>query len=130
MAQVRKTQKTEVSVEEFLDSIADPVRKADATTMVQLLREVTGAEARMWGPAIIGFGDGSYVSANGKSNDWFRLGFSPRKASTTLYGMGNFQGDELTRLGKHELSGGCLHLKRLADIDLNVLRKIVERLWA
>jgi len=130
VAQVRKTQKNDVAVEDFLDSIADPVRKADAKTMVQLLREVTGTEPRMWGPAIIGFGDGSYVSANGASNDWFRLGFSPRKSSTTLYGMGHFQGDELSRLGKHELSGGCLHLKRLADIDLAVLRKIVEKLWA
>lgn len=129
MAQVRKTQKTAASVQEFLDAIPDPVRRGDAAALVALLKEVTGEEPRMWGGAIIGFGDGSYVSANGKSNDWFRLGFSPRKNATTIYGMGGYQGDELPLLGQYELSGGCLYLKRLAEVDTTVLKRILENLW-
>ena len=130
MAQARKTQKTEQSVNEFLETITDPVRQSDAIAMVAMMKEVTATEPRMWGGSLVGFGDDQYLSANGKSNDWFRLGFSPRKSSVTIYGMGRYQGDELSVLGKHELSGGCLHIKSLADVDLNILKTILGKLWA
>ena len=82
----------------------------------------------MWGSSIVGFGDFSYTNASGHENDWFLAGFSPRKAALTLYIYGGFDRYEslMAKLGKHKTSGSCLHIKRLADVDLAVLEALVS----
>ncbi len=93
-----------------------------------MLRRVTKAEPKMWGANIVGFGDHRLVYESGRELDWFLVGFSPRKAALTLYGMGGAKLDAPTakRLGKHETGGGCLYVRRLEDVDAKVLEEIAR----
>ncbi|QIM22328.1 DUF1801 domain-containing protein [Phycicoccus sp. HDW14] len=128
----RKTTATGGDVEEFVSGVRDERRRADAQEALALLREVTGAEPRMWGPSTIGFGRQPYSTADGKQREWFAVGLSPRKAALTLYGL-TYDGsndDLLGRLGPHTTGKGCLYVKRLADLDRNVLTELVGRAWA
>lgn len=121
-----KTQRTGASVAEFIDAIPDESVRQDCRTLVDLLRRVTGAEPEMWGTSIIGFGDYHYKYASGRENDWFYLGFAPRKRELALYvvaDMERFKG-LLQRLGKYRTGKYCLYVKRLSDIDLGVLEQI------
>ncbi len=123
-----KTRPTRQSVAAFLKALPDEARRADCRTLAAMMREVTGAEGRMWGPAIVGFGDYRYKYASGRQGDWFLAGFSPRKNDLTIYvmsGLGEY-GEQLARLGKHKAAKSCLYVKRLSDINLDVLRDIVE----
>jgi uncharacterized protein YdhG (YjbR/CyaY superfamily) len=124
-----KTKKTEASVTQFLDSIADEKKRADAYTLLDMFQKATKAEPKMWGGAIIGFGDYHYVSpATGREGDWFIAGFSPRKAALTLYAMGSHweQHSELLHaLGKYSMGKGCLYIKRLDDVDKATLKKLI-----
>jgi hypothetical protein len=124
-----KTKKTRASVNEFLQQIEDPDQRKDAKAIVKLMREVTGARPKMWGPSIIGFGDYHYVYESGREGDWFLTGFSPRKGKTSIYTLCGFDKSKalLKKLGKHKTSKSCLYIKSLQDIDLDVLREIVER---
>jgi hypothetical protein len=124
-----KTKPTEQEVEQFLSAIADEQQREDSRAIVSLMSEVTGAEARMWGPSIVGFGHRRYRYADGRENDWMQTGFSPRKQNLTLYITGGFdeRGDLLERLGKHKVGKGCLYVKRLKDVDQGVLRELVRR---
>jgi Domain of unknown function (DU1801) len=122
-----KTKKTKASVGEFIDGVADDRRK-DCRALVKLMKKATGADAKMWGPSIIGFGDYSYVSEKtGRAGDWFQIGFSPRKADLTLYLMGGLSrhSKRIAKLGKHKVAGSCLHIKRLEDVDLAVLEDLL-----
>lgn len=123
-----KTTRTEASVEQFLASVPEP-RQADARAVNDLLTEVTGVEPAMWGPAIVGFGERQLTYASGRELDWFEVGFSPRKAATTLYLTEGFDGyDELLgRLGPHSTGASCLYLKRLSAVDSGVLEELVRR---
>lgn len=116
-------------VDAFLASVSDERRRADARTLVSLMAEVTGEEPRMWSGSIVGFGSYHYVYESGREGDWAAVGFSPRKASTTVYLMEGFDGyaDLLARLGPHSTGKSCLYLKRLDDVDLDVLREMVRR---
>lgn len=127
-----KTQPNDASVEEFLAGIADPVRQRDARTVCALMAEVTGQPPVMWGSSIVGFGSFHYTYASGRSGDWMAVGFSPRKASTTLYLMDGFESypELLDRLGPHSTGKACLYVKRLADVDHSVLRDLVARSYA
>jgi hypothetical protein len=122
-----KTKPTNASVEAFIGAIADDERRQDCLTILALMRDVTGDEPRMWGPSIIGFGDLSYRGASGESA-WFKAGFSPRKRELTLYLMGGFARFDalMARLGKHKTGKSCLYIKRVRDVDLAVLRDLVE----
>lgn len=122
-----KTKAHDASVEAFLDAVADERRRADGRAVLELMREVTGEEPKMWGPSIVGFGTYHYRYASGHEGDSCLTGFSPRKAALTLYVMPGFaRFDEiLGRLGKFKAGKGCLYLKRLADVDLAVLRELV-----
>ena len=122
-----KTQRTEASVAEFLDNVADPKRRADAIAVAALIAEETGAEPAMWGSSIVGFGSYHYQYASGQRGDWPSVGLSPRKASLTVYLSTGFDGaaDLLGRLGPHSLGKSCLYLKRLSDVDQSVLRELV-----
>ena len=123
-----KTKKNNASVTEFLNSVEDEKRRKDAKSVLKMMKEVTGEKPKMWGPSIIGFGDYHYKYASGREGDWFKVGFSPRKNALTLYIMTGFSRyDELMgKLGKYKTGKGCLYIKRLEDVDGEVLRKLVE----
>ena len=123
-----KTQPTDESVDDFLDAIEAEHRRADAGAICALMKNVSGHEPQMWGAAMVGFGRYSYIYANGRGGEWFEIGFSPRKQSLTLYLSGGFEQHKelLSRLGKHSTSKACLYIKRLSDVDVAVLRELVE----
>jgi hypothetical protein len=121
-----KTKATAASVEGFL-ARQPAARRADCEMLVQLMREATGEPPTMWGASIVGFGRYAQARSGGKSFEWPVVGFSPRKNDLTLYLMQGFAGSEglLARLGKHRTGKACLYIKRLADVDLEVLRELV-----
>jgi hypothetical protein len=124
-----KTQPTGEDVEAFLAAIPDERRRADARAVRDLLARVTGEPAVMWGQAIVGFGEQHLRYDSGRELDWMVIGFSPRKASTTIYlsdGFGAYT-DLLGRLGQHTTGVACLHVKRLADVDPGVLEELLTR---
>lgn len=124
-----KTRPTKVSVAKFIDGLADERRRTECQTLVELMSTVSGEKPVMWGGGIVGFGTYHYKYASGREGDWPRTGFSPRKSSLTVYCMPGFSGqkDLLDKLGKHKTSVSCLYIKKLEDVDLGVLRQIVER---
>ena len=123
-----KTKPTAKSVPDFLDSMDDPVRKKDCQTIAAMMEELTGSKPKMWGDSIVGFGDYRYKYASGREGDWFLVGFSPRKQNLTLYIMGylEFYTDILKGLGKFKHGKGCLYIKKLEDIDLDVLKTLIS----
>lgn len=128
MAGEPKTRPTSVDPRVFLAGVADPKRRADALELLDEMQVLSGYAPEMWGEAIVGYGRYTYDYANGRALEWPRLGFSPRKQDLTLYLMQDFEGREalLARLGRHRISKACLYLKRLADVDRDVLRELVR----
>jgi len=124
-----KTKPTGENVEDFLNSVEHSVRKADGLLLLGLMKEVTGDEPKMWGPSIIGFGSVHYKYASGRELDWFKTGFSPRKRSLTIYSTTGYAKHEdlLAKLGKHRLGKGCLYINKMADIDKDVLKKLIKK---
>lgn len=122
-----KTKQNDASVEEFLGAVANERRREDAFAALELLTRVTGREPRMWGTSIVGFGSYRYRYASGRTGEWPRIGFSPRKQNLTVYVMPGFSNyDEiLSRLGKHRTGKSCLYVNKLADIDMGVLEELV-----
>lgn len=124
-----KTQKNNASVKDFINAVEDEQKRTDAHELLRLFEKVTGEKATMWGTSIIGFGQYHYKSDRSKQEgDWPLTGFSPRKQNITLYIMSGFgdQKKSLEKLGKHKVSGGsCLYIKRLSDIDVSVLEKLI-----
>lgn len=124
-----KTRPTEQSVERYLEQIADEQQRADSRALSAIMAEVSGAEPRMWGENIVGFGSYHYRYASGREGDWMLTGFAPRKQNLTLYlsyGLEQ-QADLLGRLGKHKIGKACLYIKRLSDVDQAVLRELIRR---
>lgn len=124
-----KTKKTAADVKGFLAGIADEQQCADATKVVKLMQKLTGAKPVLWGPSIVGFGDYRYVYDSGREMDWFVVGFSPRKAALTFYGMAG-EAELLKTLGKHKTGKGCVYIKKLEDVDLAVLGELIKRSMA
>ncbi|MBK6869877.1 MAG: DUF1801 domain-containing protein [Kineosporiaceae bacterium] len=124
-----KTRPTGASVEDFLASVADPRRHTEARAVCDLMTEATGLPPEMWGDSIVGFGRHTYATARGESLEWPPVGFSPRKASLTVYLLNGFDryGDLLAQLGPHTLGRACLYLKRLDAIDQGTLRELIVR---
>ena len=124
-----KTQVNDASVEAFLNTIEDAKKRQDSFTVLELMKEVTGAEPKMWGSSIIGFGDTHYKYATGREGDWFLTGFSPRKQNLTLYIAGGFDehAELMQTLGKHKIGKGCLYINKLSDIDQAKLRELIKR---
>ncbi|HET9400651.1 MAG TPA: DUF1801 domain-containing protein [Candidatus Acidoferrales bacterium] len=121
-----KTKKTEASVDAFINSLpAD--RRADAKALAKLMQEVSKQKPKMWGPSIVGFGSYHYKYDSGREGDMPLICFSPRKAATVVYGMGAADKALLGKLGKHKLSGSCLHIQKLADLDAAVLKELVAK---
>jgi hypothetical protein len=124
-----KTKPTQVSVPAFIDALTDETKRADTKALVKLMQTVTGEKAKLWGPSIVGFGSCHYKYESGREGDMPLAAFSPRKAAIVVYSLTGFAGSEelRTRLGKHTASGGCLHIKRLADVDQKVLERMVVK---
>ena len=124
-----KTKQHDGDVAEFSRSYADSEQKqADSFALVELMREITGQEPKMWGDTMIGFGQYHYKSARSRQEgDWMRVGFSPRKAAISLYVYSAIPEQEqlLPSLGKYKMGKGCIYVKRLTDIDREVLKKII-----
>jgi hypothetical protein len=122
-----KTRRTNASVGAFLKKV-DASRREDCEALVRIMKRATGAEPKMWGPSIVGFGDYQYKYASGREGDWFLVGFSPRARDLTLYLMaGVDRFPELrARLGKHTLGKSCLYIKRLDDVDVKTLGELVD----
>jgi hypothetical protein len=126
-----KTQATGGDVTAFLDAVPAAGRRADAHALRALIERVTGSAATMWGPSIVGFGSQPYTNTTG-THDWFAVGFSPRKAAMTIYGIHDGDGPAdplLDELGPHTTGKGCLYVKRLADVDEAVLERLVRDAW-
>lgn len=126
-----KTKPTAISVDAFLDAVADPARRADGRAVDALMRRVTGLEPRMWGPSIVGYGSYRYQYDSGHGGEACRIGFSPRKAELVLYVLADLPGqdEDLARLGKHRTGKSCLYVKTLAGVDMAVLERIVRGCW-
>ena len=124
-----KTKKNEASVEDFLNAIKDDAVRTDSIAIVKMMQKATGDKPKMWGSSIIGFGNVKLKYESGRELDWMKIGFSPRKANLTLYGIKNSQGDDtlLEKLGKYKEGKGCLYINKLADIDTAVLKKMIEQ---
>lgn len=124
-----KTQPNDQSVADFIDSVEPEWKRDDARELLTLLEKITGEKPVMWGDSIVGFGNYHYKYKTGREGDWFLAGFSPRKTSMTIYIMGGFEGQEehLENLGKHKKSVGCLYVKKLVDIDLNILEQMTRK---
>jgi hypothetical protein len=123
-----KTKPTEVSVADFLARVESEQVRDDCREIIKLMKKATGFPAKMWGPSIIGFGQYHYKYESGHEGDMCLVGFSPRKGNLTLYVLGDFPGQEalLKKLGKCKVSKACLYVKKLEDIDMKVLEKIVK----
>jgi hypothetical protein len=123
-----KMQATGNSVEEFLAAVEHPVRRQDGDRLLELMTAVTGQEAAMWGPTIVGFGRYHYKYDSGREGDAPAVGFSPRKAGLSLYGLASGPGAAglIGRLGKHRMGVGCLYINKLADVDDAVLAELVR----
>ncbi len=123
-----KTQPTDGDVTAFLNSIEDPQKREDAFAILEMMRDVTAAEPKMWGESIVGFGDYHYKYASGREGDWFQVGFSPRKQSMTLYlTYGIEEKTELMKdLGTYKTGKACLYVKRLSDVNRDTLKELVR----
>jgi hypothetical protein len=122
-----KTRATDASVVGYLRSIPDVARRQDCLHMFEIMKRVTGAEPRLWGAGMVGFGSYHYRYESGREGDWFVTGFSPRKGDLTLYIMAGFDRypELLERLGKFKTGKSCLYVKKLADVDEQVLFELI-----
>ena len=122
-----KTKPTTQSPKQFIESIADERKRSDSRVLARMMEEITGSRAKMWGPSIIGFGRWHYKYESGRENDWFAVGFSPRKEALTLYLMAGFDRfpQIMKKLGKFKTSKGCLYIKKLEDVDPTALRDLI-----
>lgn len=121
-----KTKLNNASVDKFLKGVKDEQTRADCYQIIEIMNKATKAEPKMWGTSIIGFGNIHLKYESGRELDWFPIGFSPRKQNITLYLMGGLEQKELLdKLGKYSTGKGCLYIKKLADVDIKVLNKLV-----
>ncbi len=127
MAEI-KTKPTEVSVDQFLEAVPDPQRREDGKKVREMMERITGQPATMWGPSIVGFGRYRYQYESGRSGEMCRIGFSPRAKELVLYiteGYDRYQ-PLMDKLGKHRTGKSCLYIKRLADVDQDVLEELMR----
>lgn len=122
-----KTVPNDASVEDYLNGVDNETKRQDSFALLDLMQKATGEKPTMWGDSIVGFGTYQYVYASGRTGDWPLVGFAPRKQALTLYIMSGFDSyDELLgTLGKHSTGKSCLYIKRLSDVDTEVLRELV-----
>lgn len=126
-----KTRETNASVKDFLNSIENKERREDGFRLLEMFTRLTGKKAKMWGPAIIGFGSVMLKYPDGRELDWPPASFSPRKQNLTLYVHTGTEKQKklLEKLGKHSTSVSCLYIKRLSDVDVKVLEKVIAEAY-
>jgi hypothetical protein len=124
-----KTKATDASVEKFIKTVSDKQKQQDSKTIMDLMQTATKAPPKMWGSAIVGFGERHLKYDSGREMDWMIIGFSPRKQNLTLYIPGGLdkQADLLEKLGKHTTGKGCLYINKLEDVNMPTLKKIIQR---
>jgi hypothetical protein len=124
-----KTKETSASVEDFINSVKDEVKRKDSFTILKMMQKASKEKPKMWGSSMIGFGNKIYKSpTTGREVEWFKIGFSPRKASISLHLVLDIKkhAAELKKLGKHKIGVGCLYINKLNDIDVKVLEKLIN----
>lgn len=123
-----QTKETNNSVKAFINKVTDETKRKDSFTLIELMEKESGFPAKLWGPAIVGFGSYHYKYESGREGDAPMAGFSPRVQSISIYLATNFEGREelLKQFGKHKVSKACIYVKKLEDIDMAVLRKMVK----
>lgn len=124
-----KTKPTSASVEKFLNTVKDEQKRKDCFVLLEMMKEATGEEPVLWSSSMIGFGKKRYKSpATGREVDWLRIGFSPRKANLSLYLSAGIKehAAALKKLGKHKTGVGCLYINKLEEIDLKILKGIID----
>jgi hypothetical protein len=124
-----KTQETSSSVEDFLNKVPEEQKRKDSFVLVRLMEKASKEKPKMWGSSMIGFGNVRYKSpATGREVDWFKIGFSPRKANLSLHLIFDMKAhaDELKKLGKHKTGVGCLYINKLEDVDMKVLEVLIN----
>lgn len=124
-----KTKKTELSVEAFLKKVPEEQKQKDAFAILEMMEKATKSKGKMWGSAIIGFGEKLLKYESGRELDWFVMGFSPRKQNFALYIPGTLEKQQvlLKKLGKHKTGKGCLYINKLEEVDLKVLKEIINQ---
>lgn len=124
-----KTKENDANVIAFINSIEDPIKKDDCFVLIPILEKISGFKAKMWGTKIIGFGSYVYKTKAGKEGEWFLIGFSPTKANVSLHLMFGLEDepDLLSKLGKFKIGKGCLYIKKLSDINMNVLEELMKK---
>jgi hypothetical protein len=124
-----KTKRNKGDVEAFLNSVPNDKKRQDSFAVLELIKQVTGMKPEMWGDSIVGFGSYHYKYKSGREGDWFLTGFSPRKQNLTLYIMSGFDDYDklLGKLGKHSTGKSCLYIKKLDDVDTDVLKDLVKQ---
>lgn len=122
-----KTTQTSISVDDYISAIKDETMRKDSFSLTQLIKKQTGLEPKMWGPSIVGFGSHHYKYESGREGDSPNIAFSPRASSIAIYLSGNFDDREnlLQKFGKYKSDKGCVHIKTLAEIDKDVLKKMI-----
>jgi len=122
-----KTKPTTAKVKDFINKVPDEQTRADCFTILKMMEEITGEKPRMWGASLVGFGTLTYRNAKGKGVDWMMTGFSPRKQNLSLYIMSGFDANPelMSKLGKHTTGKGCLYIKRLSDVHIPTLKKLI-----
>lgn len=122
-----KTKVNEASVTDFLNSVADEQKRKDSFEILKIMKQVSKEDAKMWGTSIIGFGSYHYKGASGREGDWMLIGFSPRKQNITLYIIPGFElyPALMKKLGKYSTGKSCLYIKRLSDVDVDVLKELM-----
>ena len=123
-----KTKQTESSVEDFISKVENEQKRKDSYALLRLMEKASNERPKMWGSSIIGFGNKRYKSpSSGREVDWFKIGFSPRKANLTVYLIDLQQhAGALKKLGKHKTGRGCIYINKLSDIDIKVLEKMIH----
>jgi hypothetical protein len=126
-----KTKANNASVDDFLNAVANPARREDALTVLRLMKAITRKPPQMWGPSIVGFDKYHYQYESGREGDMCMIGFSPRAQALTIYLMPDFAGYQglLRKLGKCTTSVSCLYIRKLADVDLAVLRELLTKAY-
>lgn len=122
-----KTKETNESVTDFIHSLDNAQKREDSLVLLEMMREVSGEEPKIWGKGLIGFGNKRYKSpASGREVDWFLVGFAPRKAALSVYIMDHKEHlAAIEKLGKYKTDGGCIYINKLQDVDLEVLKSVV-----
>ena len=120
---------TNKDVNEFLEGVTNKKRKSDSFQLLEIIKDITGKEPKIWGKSIIGFGKYKYQRKNGDEFEWFNVGFSPAKAHLSVYLMFDIEKEQelLSQLGEHRHGRGCLYIKSLEKIDLNILKKLITK---